>query len=180
MLLFTLLAGLCAFALVRTAASSELKSCHSFESGDPYGAQKDTFNPGEDVYVYGDGFTFSTTLDIHIVNDKATWQDGDTIPSRVAGTATTVSSDTSGKIPLTLVWLHGLTPGKYDIVVDVDGDGIYDKDTDCLDDNDVNVTAGFLVIPEYVMGIIMGLAGFFAAFGAFRMFKSRGKANLSR
>jgi hypothetical protein len=178
-LLFTLLIGVCAFALVRTAASSGVATCH-FESGDSYGAKKDTFYPGEDVYVYGSDFLPSQTLKIYIVNDKATWNDGDAIPSRIAGTATTVSSQPDGKILPTIVWHHDLTPGKYDIVIDVNGNGYYNKNIDCLDDNDLQVTAGFLIIPEYVLGTILGLAGFFAAFGAFRMFKSKEKANQPR
>jgi len=42
-----------------------------------------------------------------------------------------------------------------------------------LDDNDVVVTAGFLVIPEYWLGTILGLGGCFAAFGGFYMSKRK-------
>ena len=176
-LLFILVIGFCAFMLVRTAISSEVATCHCCESTDYYGAKKDTFYPGEDVYVSGSGFDPCTTFDIYVVCDKATWNDGDAIPSRVAGTATTVSSDASGNIPPTIVWPHDLTPGKYDIVIDVCANGKYDKDIDCLDNNDIQVTAGFFIIPEYLLGTILGVAGCFAAFGVFRRLKSKEKAN---
>jgi hypothetical protein len=170
-MLLTLLVGFCVFAFVRGAgASGQIGSCH-FETGDNYGAKKDTFHPGEDVYVNGSGFEPSETFDIYVVSDKATWNDGDAIPSRVAGTAAWVSSDSSGKILPTVVWPHDLTPGKYDIVIDINGNGKYDQGIDCLDDNDIQVTAGFLVIPEYVIGAILGLTGCFAALGVFRFSK---------
>lgn len=175
-LLFALFVGLCAFALVRTAAAPEIDCC---DSCDPYGAKKDTFYPGEDVYVHGSDFTPSTTFNIYIVSHKATWSDGDAIPPSV-GTATTVSSGPDEKIPPTLIWQHDLTPGKYDIVIDVNGNGKYDQGIDCLDANDVQVTAGFLIIPEYIIGTILGLAGCFAAFGLFRMVKAKGKADKPR
>ena len=43
---------------------------------------------------------------------------------------------------------------------------------DALDDFDVE-TAGFFVIPEYWLGTILGLTGFFAAFGTYYMSKRR-------
>jgi hypothetical protein len=170
-IIYALVIGLCAFALVRTATSPEVTTSHECESCDSYGAKKDTFSPSEDVYVNGSGFEPSGTFDIYIVNDKTTWNDGDPIPPRIAGTEATVSSEADGRILPTIVWHHDLTPGKYDIVIDVNRNGIYNKNDDCLDDNDIQVTAGFLIIPEYVLGAILGLAGCFAAYGVFRFSK---------
>ena len=70
------------------------------------------------------------------------------IPARVADTLTTVSSDPLGNILPTAVWGNPETVGRYDIVVDVNGNGQYDADMDALDDNDIEVTAGF-VVPEF-------------------------------
>lgn len=64
-------------------------------------------------------------------------------------------------------------PGKYDIVVDVNGNGKYDSGIDAIDSDDVQISGGFLVIPEYPVGAIVGLAGCLAAFGAFRVTKRR-------
>lgn len=175
-LLLTLIIGLCAFALVCTAASSGVATCHCCESSDNYGAKKDCFYPDENVYITGSGFAPCTAFNIYVVVDT-TWCDQMSIPSPVVGPATTVSSDASGNILPTILWQAPLTTGKYDIVIDVDGDCKYDKDIDCLDDNDIQVTAGFFVIPDFVLGTIMSLTGCFAAFVVFRMLKSKEKAN---
>jgi len=146
----------------------------TIESCDLVGVQKDTFDLDETVYVTGSGYAPSivavTTYDIHVVND-VTWSDGMPIPDRVPGTATTVTSDSLGNISPTPVWSDPLTPGKYDIVVDVNGNGDYDEGIDALDDMDIQETAGFFVIPEYVLGTIVGLIACFAAFGVFLRFR---------
>jgi len=138
----------------------------TIESSDSAGTKKDTFDIPEDVYVIGNGYSASATYDIYVVEDVVTWTDGMAIPSRVSGTATTVSSDGSGNIPATLVWSGPLVPGKYDIVVDVNGNGIYDAVIDALDDSDVQVTAGFHVIPE-VLGTIVASTAMIIAFAAY-------------
>jgi hypothetical protein len=127
----------------------------TIESCDSTGATKDTFDLMEDVYVIGNGYSPSTTYDLYVVMDEAVWSDGMTIPTRVSGTATSVSSDAGGNVPTTLAWTHPLVLGKYDIAVDVNGNGIYDAEVDALDDSDVVVTAGFFVIPEVPLGTIV-------------------------
>jgi hypothetical protein len=87
--------------------------------------------------------------------------------------AMTVASNGAGTVGPVAVWSAPLMPGKYDIVVDVNGNGKYDSGIDALDSDDVQITGGFLVIPEYPMGAIVGLAGCLAAFGAFRVTKRR-------
>ena len=141
-------------------------------SCDGTGAQKDVFNSDETVYVTGTGYAPNQTYNIYVVNDTA-WVDGMTIPARIQGTVTSVSSDSSGNINLTAVWNKPLTPGKYDILVDVNGNGKYDADVDALYNNKIVTTAGFSLIPEYLFGTILGLAGCFAALGAFRMYKRK-------
>ena len=141
-------------------------------SCDGTGAQKDVFNSDETVYVTGTGYAPNQTYNIYVVNDTA-WVDGMTIPARIQGTVTSVSSDSSGNINLTAVWNKSLTPGKYDILVDVNGNGKYDADVDALYNNKIVTTAGFSLIPEYLFGTILGLAGCFAALGAFRMYKRK-------
>jgi len=129
------------------------------ESVDLNGGLKNTFLAFEEVYVTGDYFAPSAaSFDIYVVDDVPTWVDGMAIPSRVPGTAVSVSSSSDGSVSTTLVWSAPLAVGMYDIVVDVDGDGVYDKGKDALDDNDIRVTAGFNVIPEVPMGTIMASA----------------------
>lgn len=144
----------------------------TIESSDSTGTKKDTFYPADDVYVIGSGYSPSTTYDLYLVEDVATWSDGMPIPTRVAGTANAISSDASGNIPTTLVWSALLTLGKYDIVVDVNGNGVYDAGVDALDDSDIQVTAGFNVIPEVPFGTLMTFVSMFIALIGFIGFKN--------
>jgi len=140
----------------------------TIESCDSTGAKKDIFNPSEIVYATGGGYAPSTAYKLYVVPDT-TWTDG----MAISGTPVIVYSDLSGNISPTNVMSPPLTPGKYDIVVDVNGNGFYNAGIDALDDCDVQVTAGFLVIPEFWLGTILGLAGCFAAFGAFHITKRK-------
>jgi hypothetical protein len=152
----------------------------TIESCDSSGATKDTFNVADNVYVKGTGYSPSTTYDLYVVQDVTVWSDGMTIPARVFGTATTVSSDAGGNVPAALVWPGLLVLGKYDIVVDVNGNGVYDAGIDALDDGDIEVTAGFNVIPEVPLGTFMVSAamivGFACYFGMPKVRKKNAKA----
>jgi hypothetical protein len=151
----------------------------TIESCDSAGATKDTFNVADGVYVKGTGYSSSTTYDLYVVHDVTVWSDGITIPAAVFGTSTTVSSDADGNIPATLVWPGLLVLGKYDIVVDVNGNGVYDEGIDALDDGDIEVTAGLNVIPEVPFGTIAVAASMGLAFYGFKTInKPRKKKSL--
>jgi len=126
---------------------------HSIESCNSIGDIKDSFNLYEDVYVNGSDFSPLTTYDFYIVNDTDTWIDGALIPARIAGTATSIASDAYGKIAPAAVWSDPSTIGGYDMIVDVNGNGLYDEGIDALDNNDV-VTAGFM-IPEFTSATLL-------------------------
>lgn len=143
----------------------------TIESSDAPGNVTNVFDIPDTVHVIGNGYSASTTYDLYIVEDQATWTDGMTIPTRVPGTATTVTSNASGNIPPSAVWSPPLTPGNYDIVVDVNGNGAYDVDVDTLDDSDIQITAGFNVIPEFPSGI-MALASMMALVAYIAILKS--------
>jgi hypothetical protein len=121
--------------------ASTIESCNS--AGD----QKDYFDLGETVYVTGNGYSPSIIYNLYVVADTD-WIDGMSIPIRVSGTASTVTSNIEGAIPSTAIWSNPQTIGKYDIVVDVNSNGVYDAGVDALDSSDVEVTAG-MVIPEF-------------------------------
>ena len=81
--------------------------------------------------------------------DDTIWTDGMAIPTRVPGTATSVTTDGIGSIPAgTLIWSSSVI-GKYDIVIDVGGDGYYNANTNPLDDMDVN--DGLPLLPVSVL-----------------------------
>jgi hypothetical protein len=127
----------------------------SLESCDAAGTKKDTFMIGETVYVAGTGYAPSKTYNIYVVAD-VNWTDGQAIPNRIPGTATNVTSDPSGNITAA-VWGPPTALGKYDIVLDGNENGKYDAGIDALDNNDVEVTAGFTIIPEFLSSLILPL-----------------------
>jgi len=129
---------------------------------------KDVYDISETVYIRGSGYSPSTRYGLHVVEDT-TWSDGIELPDRVSVSETSVTTDVKGNIAAgTVAWYGPLTPGKYDIVVDVNGNGKYDEYIDAIDDEDIEVTAGFFIIPELSLGTIMGLSACLAAFGVFK------------
>ena len=117
------------------------------ESCNVTGAKRDIFVLNEDVYSNGTGFLPTTTYDLYVVNDVDVWIDGMSIPSRIADTATSILSDANGTLIPVIVWSNPSTIGEYDVVVDVNANGLYDAGIDALDNDDVEITAG-LVVPE--------------------------------
>jgi len=130
------------------------------------GILMDIFDQTQSVYVRGTGYLPSTTYEIYLVN-ATTWTDGMLIPLRIAGTATAITSDSSGNLSATLSWPTPL-PGKYDIVVDVNGDGHYNATIDALDKSYILIASGFFVVPEYWLGTILWIAACITAFGVYR------------
>jgi uncharacterized repeat protein (TIGR02543 family) len=142
----------------------------TIESCDSTGTKKDTFVLSDKLYAAGNGYAASTTYDVYLVED-VTWVDGMVIPPRVPSTATTVTSDAAGDVSTTSLWNNPLVAGKYDILVDVDGDGLYYAETDALDDNDIKITAGFFVVPELPLGTILASLSMFVALIGYVGFK---------
>ena len=130
----------------------------NLESSNPDGHRKDAFEIGETIFAYGSNYSPSTTYNIYILEDIASWNNGTTIPTRIPGTATTITSNTEGAIPPTPIWTNPQTTGKYDIIIDVNGNGIYDAGTDAIDNDDIEVTAGLTIpeiSPQFMMAILI-------------------------
>ncbi|NIA11458.1 MAG: PKD domain-containing protein, partial [Nitrospiraceae bacterium] len=111
-------------------------------SAAPSGAPKYRYRANENVYAAGSGFTPGTSVDIHVVQDRD-WNDGDQIPQDVTGAVETVPV-TNGDVGPVLVWHAPLTPGRYDIVIDANRNGVYDTSTDGLDSG----SPGFVVVAD--------------------------------
>jgi len=124
------------------------------ESCNSTGTVKDSFDSSDSVYVKGEGYQPSATYDLYVVN-ATTWSDGMSIPQRVEGTATTITSDTSGNITVTPAWNTPITMGNYDIVVDANRDGYYNSSIDALDQSNVQIKAGFQTVPEFSQTTIL-------------------------
>lgn len=126
----------------------------NIESCSIAGVTKDTYVLGETIYVNGSGFPNSSIFDLYILEDTE-WVDNMSLPARIVDTATSVSSDSLGNISPTAVWNNPQTLGKFDIVVDVNGNGKYDTYTDALDNNDVVTTAGLQIVPELALTVVL-------------------------
>ncbi len=159
---------------IRQHYENGLKAPARIGSCDSAGIPKDIFQLSQGICVKGTGYLPSTTYSIYLVNDT-TWIEGIPIPQRVVGTEATVSSDAFGNVSTTVLWNAPLKPGRYDIVVDVNGDGYYNASIDALDESYIQVKSGVFVVPEYWLGTILGLVGCFVALGVFRVAKRKRK-----
>ncbi len=99
---------------------------------------RDVFNVDENVYVYVNPVARMRNLGgnryvkWYIVPHQAVWNDQDPLNPVATPLGDTVQygCTNAGR---RLVWPAPLTPGQYDIVIDVDGDELYDKGQDFLD-----------------------------------------------
>ncbi len=107
-------------------------------SSDSNYVYRDLYNVDENVYVYVNPVAKMQNLGgdryvkWFIVPHQDTWNDGDPLNSITTPLGDTVQygCTNAGR---RLVWPAPLTPGQYDVVIDVDADGIYDKGQDFLD-----------------------------------------------
>jgi hypothetical protein len=109
----------------------------TFETCDSSGTAKSAFNPSDNIYFSSTGLKPSTTYPVYIVQDRQEWTVRIPMPTRITGTATIISTDSSGKIAPISVFSNAQA-GHYAIIVDVNSDGKYDE-ADLLIDN-VEVT----------------------------------------
>ena len=97
----------------------------SANATDSTGRIRDGFLSRESVYATGSGFKKSTPVDIYVVNDRE-WGLGDKIPSDISSDGkNTANTDALGNLGPVLIWPSPLTVGSYDVVFDVDPDGLY-------------------------------------------------------
>jgi hypothetical protein len=139
------------FCLASAASTGKyrMKTC------DSSGTQKECFDIAEPVYLQGKEFNVPDgTYSIYVVSDVEDWSNGLPIPAPVAGSATSVHIVGGAFGPIAI--FTGLSNAKYDVVLDVGGDGVYDvgdidlntgivTQGDALDNDDVSHTAGFIV-----------------------------------
>jgi hypothetical protein len=145
---------------ISESASVSTQTTPIVGSSDSTGLYANTFNPGVDIYAKGTGYS-PGLYTAYVVRD-ITWTDGLTISTTpIVTTTPNVEADAIGNLVATKVFSDA-TPGYYDIVIDVDYNGIYDPTIDALCDN-ILFTGGFFVVPEYAYGALFALASCFAA-----------------
>jgi hypothetical protein len=122
------------------------------------GNTKQKFNPDDNVYVRGNGYHPNSLISVYAFPMG-------TFPApenTVAGV--TAATDCFGRLPVVLLWENPLTPGTYDLWVDVNNNGVYDEEIDIWDSRCVDISMMF-VVPEVPLGTLMTtMAGILALY----------------
>jgi hypothetical protein len=121
------------------------------ESSDHLGNPKDTFVPNETVYVTVQ--ESGSTVTLYVVADQTSWNDGDPLID-VSDGPETLTLKTGPGTQTVQIWVPTLKTGNYDIVMDVDNDGVFDAKLDLVDSF---LVAGFTVkkVTEFNLSIIL-------------------------
>jgi hypothetical protein len=136
-------------AIVDILISPYLATKASIETCDSTGNPKDDFDPGERVYLSGKGLAASTEYVVSIVPDSDIWITGMPIKG-IPDVSSRLSSDEEGAIPPAALWDTIQSDGEYDILLDINGNGLYDGGVDPIDNSDDGSTGGF-AIPELLI-----------------------------
>ncbi|MCW4005501.1 MAG: hypothetical protein NWF04_02720 [Candidatus Bathyarchaeota archaeon] len=176
------------FSLCLAAASmpqaNAVPMIPTIDSYDSAGNQVDVFSIGEDAYAQGSGFSPNTLYNVLVFDDGVCpdhsddieWYTGMVVPTARLIACVPVSTDGDGNLPLTKIVTNvGPTGQAYDLMVDVNGNCVYDAFMDALDANDDVPpcdlgNSGFFVVPEYSYGALAALA---ACIGAFAIIKRK-------
>jgi len=136
-------------------------------SCDSNGYEKNAFGLDETVYACGEDFDPWESVKIHVVKSNGPY----TVVAAIY--STTATADVMGNIAPTSLGTYNL--GEYDIWVDRNCNEVLDETTEPVDT--FGQVGGFLVIPDFLLGSILSLSGFLAAFGVFSLTKRRSRKN---
>lgn len=139
----------------------------TIQSSNAVGVTVNVFTPVETVYTFGSGYLSEASFNIFVVIHNPSWSTGDTLID-VRSSSTSATASSSGILSTTQLWANP-SPGLYDIVADINGNGQYDAG-EAIDNADVTAggTGGFLVVPEYALGGLAALGACFVGFAAFK------------
>ena len=107
-------------------------------ASDELGCLRDLYTYDETVYAVGSGFPPDVDIDIYVVPDQE-WIVDMVIPADVSSDGVnTVHTSATGTFDPVIIWPALLRPGAYDVVFDVEQDGLYteyfETYTDGVDD----------------------------------------------
>ncbi|MCW4015854.1 MAG: hypothetical protein NWF06_05740 [Candidatus Bathyarchaeota archaeon] len=131
-------------------------------SSDGLGNVKNSFSSGQIVYVTVP--EAGQTVSLYVVDTQSTWNDGDILTDVSLDGIETVTLNSGQGTQTIQIWVPPTIIGNYDIVMDVDQDGVFDAQLDQVDSLEIT---GFSVIPEAPLGTIMLSASMFVALAAF-------------
>jgi hypothetical protein len=110
-------------------------------STDSAGHSQSVFNATDDIYVTGDGFPENASVTTYLIPDGA-----DALPANAAANATAMTNSTGG-LPVTLVWPQASLLGEYDIWIDVNGNHLFDSG-DVWNSQSIGIFST-VIIPEF-------------------------------
>jgi hypothetical protein len=129
-------------------------------AADGSGAPLDSFS--QDQTVYGSGATGTPgTHPLYVVDAQGHWYDGMSIPPPSAHCITnpvaSIATDGNGDIiPGTIIWQNAqadILPSYFDIVIDVNNNGVFDVGTDVLDSYPIAGFAIGFITPPTITGM---------------------------
>ncbi|MBD3360245.1 hypothetical protein GF366_00415 [Candidatus Peregrinibacteria bacterium] len=122
------------FLTVLVLAGTAVAATGTIDAVDSEGVVQSEFGSSENVYVKGyctpaesDSF-----VDVYVVDDQSLWNNGDPL-NDVTGIVETVAVDATGFVPLTMIWANPLISGDYDVVLDINQNGVWDTFEICVD-----------------------------------------------
>jgi hypothetical protein len=119
------------------------------------GSEKNTFYTNETVYMTSSNISTTTnTTRIYITADNNSWINGAVLTDVRGGTYIEISTNSTGYFNHEAIWTTPVV-GKYDVVVDVNRDGVYN---DSIDYVDSLTTTGFevLLAPFPTLSVSLG------------------------
>ncbi|UCD95836.1 MAG: hypothetical protein JSV35_04830 [Candidatus Bathyarchaeota archaeon] len=122
-------------------------------STDAVGNGKSSFNVTESVYLKGVGFPADTEVTVYLIPDGA-----DATPANSVAN-TSITSNSTGGIPVTMAWSQLSTLGEYDIWVDTNQNDMFDAG-DFWNSQSVGIY-GITVIPELSVITVLPLLAVF-------------------
>jgi len=130
---------------------------------DDSGNFKSTFSMHENVYITGGDCKGYSEVTIYVIPDREEIKPENAVSEPV--NATTIDYYSTTSLPTTLIWSAPLTLGKYDVWIDVNQNGQFERGTDryqCF-----CYCSILLVIPEHYIGPIGAIIAMFAALTLF-------------
>jgi hypothetical protein len=138
-------------------------------ASDNAGLEKHLFMPFDSAYATVS--TGSQSVTLYMTAHKESWSECDALTDVSGGTeALVLSPDGSQTIE---VWHPTLTPECYDVVLDVNDDGVFNLETDLASKFVVGIQNVIPEVPLRVAVASLSMFGALVAFGGFRRFRCK-------
>ena len=119
-------------------------------SSDSLGTPKDSFERNEPVYATIWAPSFHVTL--NVVPDKTSWENGDPVVDCTSEGCKTLTFEQGATTQIIEILPNSLENGKYDLVLDIGNDGIFNSELDLADSG---LVAGFEIVDSSINWLII-------------------------